>query len=379
MTNAVQVEALRAYVCDTGFGRSYVFVVVDTTAGVSGYGEASQSDQDAAVLANVEQLASSYVGHNVFELIERRSALYRSGRSGRAMVVAASGIEIALWDAIGKLLGTPVYRLLGGSCTDSLRCYATIFAGVDDWSDDGLATEARAAVDNGYSAVKIVPFVSETGAQVETVGRRDIDRGRRRVEAVRQVVGDDIDIMIECRYGLDPVTASQAAAELAAFGCFWMESPLAWDEPAELVRVGRATGMRIASGELTGGLQNFRGLIENRAVDVLQPDVKWVGGIQEAKKIAAWAESYQIDIAPHNNSGPVATAASAHLLATLRNGLILEVAARQPAWERDLLGGSNLVRHGTVDLADLAARPGLGVAIDETVLADTAVATASSS
>jgi L-alanine-DL-glutamate epimerase-like enolase superfamily enzyme len=108
-------------------------------------------------------------------------------------------------------------------------------------------------------------------------------------------------------------------------------------------------------------------LIEQQAVDVLQPDVKWTGGILEAKKIAAWAEAYQIGIAPHNNSGPVATAASAHLAATLPNFVLLEVPSHVPAWEEDLLRGTAIVQGGGVTLERLRARPGLGIEFDEAV------------
>ena len=108
-------------------------------------------------------------------------------------------------------------------------------------------------------------------------------------------------------------------------------------------------------------------MIERQAVGVLQPDVKWTGGILEAKKVAAWAETYQLALAPHNNSGPVATAASAHLSATLPNFLILETPSRVSTWEADLLRGSGLVEDGAVSLERLWARPGLGIEFDEAV------------
>src|SRR5439155_15317051 len=124
---------------------------------------------------------------------------------------------------------------------------------------------------------------------------------------------------------------------------------------------------RLASGEALHGRAAFREVIEQQAVDVLQPDVKWTGGILEAKKIAAWAEAYQISIAPHNNSGPVATAASAQLAATLPNFLILETRSRPPAWQLDLVGGDDLLKNGQIPLDRLRQRPGLGIGFDENV------------
>jgi L-alanine-DL-glutamate epimerase-like enolase superfamily enzyme len=157
------------------------------------------------------------------------------------------------------------------------------------------------------------------------------------------------------------------AQELEPYDCYWLEAPLRWDDPAELARLRGQVRQRIASGETLHGRRAYREMIERQAVDVLQPDVKWTGGILEAKKIAAWAEAYQMAVAPHNNSGPVATAASAHLAATLPNFLILETPSRRPEWEDDLLRGTGLVQQGHVMRERLRERPGLGIEFDEAV------------
>lgn len=370
MRDTVRVRRIRALVCDTGQGRSFVFVIVDTDAGVSGVGEASQSDQDQAVVANVRLLAPLYEGHDVFDLVERRAGLYRSDRAGRAMMVAASGIEIALWDAIGKLLDVPVYQLLGGSCHERLRCYATIAAGVDDWTPDGLARVAQQSVAEGFTAVKIVPF--DSGAPSAHAGmslERFLQAGVDRVAAVREAVGSDVGIMIECAFGFDRATAVEVGRALEPYHCFWLEAPLWWDDPGELASLRAALPQRVASGEALHGRRAYRGIIEGRAVDVLQPDVKWTGGILEARKIAAWAEAYQLSVAPHNNSGPVATAASAHLGMSLPNCLVLEAPALRPSWEDDLVAGTYPIRRGFVSAETLGERSGLGLEFDEVVAA----------
>jgi galactonate dehydratase len=358
-------------VCDTGQGRTFLFVVVDTDAGVSGVGEGSQNDQDAAVVANVRQLAPRYVGHDPLDAIEARGRLLTSNRTGRAISVAVSAIEQALWDLAGKLLGAPVYQLLGGCAQDGLerlRCYATMAAGVPDRSPEGLGREAARCVEAGYTGVKLAPFRGLAAQHVDSgEGRRLFREGVARVAAVREAVGPDVDVLIECGYGFDRATAARVARALEPYACLWLESPLLWDDAAELARLRGAIPQRVASGEQFHGRRAFREIIERQAVDVLQPDVKWTGGILEAKKIAAWAETYQIAIAPHNNSGPVATAASAHLAATLPNFLILETPSRRPDWEDDLLRGTGVVQQGYVSLDRLRARPGLGIDFDEAV------------
>lgn len=366
----VRVRDIRTVVCDTGHGRTFLFVIVETDAGIQGFGEGSQSDQDAAVVANVEGLARHYVGQNLFELIERRAQLYRTDRAGRAMMIAASAIEIALWDAIGKVLEVPVYQLLGGSCLDVVPCYATMAAGIDDHGPANLSRLAGQLVADGFSGVKVAPF----GRDAQDPGRLPgeasmIASGVERVAAVRDAIGDDASLMVECAFRFDPATAVQVARALEPFGCYWLEAPLFWDDPGLLAAVRGAIPQRLSSGETLHGRRAYRAMLESDAVDVLQPDVKWTGGILEAKKIAAWAEICQVLVAPHNNSGPVATAASAHLAVTLPNAVALEVPAVRPDWEADLVGESFPVRQGSTSPEVLAQRPGLGITFDEAVAA----------
>lgn len=349
-----RVTDIRTHVCDTGQGRTFLFVVVDTDAGVIGVGEASQNDQDAAVVANVAQLAPRYVGRDLLGLVESRGRMLRSNRTGRAIFCAVSAIEQALWDAAGKMLGVPVHALLGGACHDALRCYATMAAGLTDTSPGALALEAKRCIDEGFAGVKVV-----AGDTALT--------GVERVRAVREAIGEEAEVLVECAFRFDRTTARRFAWALEQFRCFWLEAPLPWDDATELARLRDVAGIRVASGETLHGRIAYRDMIEKQAVDVLQPDVKWTGGILEAKKISAWAEAYQIAIAPHNNSGAVATAASAQLSATLPNFLILETPSRRPAWEDDLLRGTHVVSQGRVDLAALRDRPGLGIEFDEEV------------
>lgn len=362
---SARITHVRSYVCDTGHGRNFLFVVVDTDAGIFGVGEGSQNDQDEAVVANVRQLTPYYVGRSVFDLIERRGARLRSERTGRAWFVATSALEQAVWDAIGKAAGLPVYQLLGGSCRDNLRCYATMGAGLPDHTPDTLAAEAARLTAAGYSGVK---------AQV-VHGDEPVDAGVERVRVIREAVGDGTDVMAECAFRFDRNTAEQFAARIVPYACAWIEAPLRWDDATNLAALRASITQRVASGETLHGRRSFTSIIEGRAVDILQPDVKWTGGILEAKKIAAWAETYQIDVAPHNNSGPVATAASAHLCATLPNFFALETPSRAPEWQEDLVRGTHVVRGGSVSMAELAKRPGLGIDFDESVAMRVALTT----
>lgn len=367
---AARITGIRSFVCDTGQGRSFVFVLVTTDAGVVGVGEGSQSDQDAAVVANVRQLTPRYIGRDPLDLVESSTAVLMRERTGRALFVAVAAIEQALWDIAGKLLHVPVYQLLGGAArSEDLRCYATIppFR-LNDLSPDSLAREAERCRGAGYDAVKIAPFLDLRAERAQTAeGRALVELGSKRVEAVRSGIGPNAALLIECNFGLTRDLALRIGRLLEPYDCMWLEAPLRWDDAAELARVRGSIPQLLASGETLHGRRAYREMIERQAVDVLQPDVKWTGGIHEAKKIAAWAETYQMWIAPHNNSGPIATAASAHLAATLPNFLILETPTRPAPWEDELTRGTGAVTAGHVKLSDLATRPGLGVDFDESV------------
>lgn len=364
MTGPNDVVAIRGYLCPTGHDRNLLFVAVQTRNGVVGFGEGSQSNQDHAVLANIRQLAEGLLGRSALDTIERMVSLLRSARTGRAMSVAISALEIAIWDIVGKTLGTPIFQLLGGRVHDQLECYATMSAGIDDWTPDGLASHAQRCIERGYRGVKVVPFRDRApGEDSNWSLQRMVDR----VRAVREVLGPQRKLYVECEFGFDPTLARRVAGLLEPYDCHWLEAPLLWDDPEGLAALRGRIPQRLASGEMALGRIGARPLIEARAVDVLQPDVKWTGGILEAKKISAWAEACQIAVAPHNNSGPVATAASAHLAATLPNFEVLETASLSPAWEVDLTRGTSLVRDGAVDVDTPSGRPGLGLDIDEAV------------
>lgn len=372
MPESNAIRAIRVYLCPTGHGRNLLFAAVETRAGIVGVGEGSQSNQDDAVVANIRQLAKEYIGSSILDSVERMGVRLTSARAGRAMFIATSALEIALWDAIGKTLDVPVCQLLGGRCRDYLECYTTIAAGVTDWRPGALAVHAKASVDDGYCGVKILPFVDVVkGAWTA----QSMARSLSRVEAVRESIGPDRRLMIESNFTLNFAETVRMCERLAQQDCYWIEAPLLWDDPRELARLRSRISQRVASGEQIHGRYAYREMIELQAVDVLQPDVKWTGGLLEAKKISAWAEAYQMVVAPHNNSGPVATAASAHLAITLPNAGMLESAAIRPAWEQELVAGSALIENGKVYADTLAASPGLGVRFDESVAKRVATST----
>ena len=362
---AHRITALLPTVVDGEGGRSWLFVEVETDSGLIGCGEASQNRLDAGVVAQIHELAPAYVGRSPLDLIEDRGRHIRRADGHRILNAALSALEQALWDLCGQILGVPVYQLLGGSVVDRIRLYANIEVATRTKSPDEYAEYAAQAVAEGFTAVKLNPF-QQSFARTREPWRATLDLAVERVRRVREAIGPRVDLLVDFIFSQDLRGAERAAAEMAAYDLFWIEEPFAIDDPAELAEFRRRIPTRLAGGEQLSGRAAFRPLLEARAFDVVMPDVKWVGGILEAKKIAAMAEAYDVALGPHNMSGPVSTAASVHLAATCTNFLILEYCWGVTPWRSDLVAGRETVVAGHIPLP---TAPGLGVHLDRKVLA----------
>jgi galactonate dehydratase len=359
-----RIRALRATVIDGAGERSWLFVEVETASGLVGAGECSQNRLDGGVIAQLAALAPAYLGRSPLDQIEAQGQRLRRADAHRLLFAAVSALEQALWDLCGQLLGVPVYQLLGGSVRDRVRLYANLEVATRSKTPEEYAANAARAVAEGFTAVKLNPFRPRTGG-APADARAELALAVERVRQVRAAVGPGVDLLVDFLFTQDAYGARRAAEALAPYDLFWIEEPFALDDPALLAELRRTLPTRLAGGEQLCGRAAFRPLLEAGAFDVLMPDVKWIGGILEAKKVAAMAESYAVAVAPHNLSGPISTAASVHLAATLPNFLILEYCWGATPWRAELVDGAEVVAGGHIPLP---ARPGLGVGLNRAVL-----------
>lgn len=343
--------------------RTWLFVEVLTDEGLVGLGEASQTRNDVGVIRDIAQLRSQYVGHDPLDLIERRLSLLKWPYVGRTLFAAVSGLEQALWDLIGKRLGVPVHQLLGGRCREAVRAYANIGYALKGTDPEQVAEVAARAVAQGFTAIKLYPFGERPpGGPDATTERRWVDLGVARVRAVREAVGPHVEVLVDLMHQfLEVAEAKRVARLLERFDLFWIEDPLLADDSRRLAEYRREIRPRLAGGAPHLTRQEFRPLLEAGALDVVMPDVKWLGGILEAKKLAAMAEVYGMACSPHNASGPVASAASVQLSATLSNFLILEYAWGAPGWRDELCCGTERIENGMFLLSNA---PGLGIELN---------------
>jgi galactonate dehydratase len=345
---------------------NWIFLQVRTDEGVTGLGEASHSGDDRLLLAAVASLAARIVGRSPFDIRALWMEMTRLD-GGRILGTAVSAVEQALWDIRGRSLGVPVYELFGGKIRDSIRLYANINRSLADRSPDGFARHAAAAVAEGYGAIKIAPFDELRGpARVRSGAGAAWRAGVARAAAVRRAIGPGVELAIDCHSRMEASEAIEVGKAMADLDLLWYEEPVAERYHEDLADVRRAAGMTTASGETLFGVEGFAPFLVERVVDVLMPDVKHCGGLAECRAIAEAARARGLLVAPHNPSGPLASAASAQVCAALPNFLILEHAWAEVPWRADLLDPPERVVDGCLQLSGL---PGLGHGLCEAAVA----------
>lgn len=343
---------------------NWVFVKLETDAGISGVGEATLEMKERAVEAAVLELKEYLLGKDPREIERHFHTMFRDSywRTGPVLMSALSAVEMAMWDISAKELGVPVYRLLGGKCNDRVKAYANAwFAGAT--TPEGFAEKAKEAKARGFKALKWDPF----GKAYMNMSAQEIDNALAVVDAVRDAVGNSVDLLIEGHGRFNVPTACTIARQLEPFRPLFFEEPIPPGNIDALADVRRKSPVTIAAGERLFDRAQFRELFERHAADVVQPDVSHAGGLGECKKIAAMAEAYQIPFAPHNPSGPIAHAATMQLAACTPNFFLLETMATDIPWRKDLTNESLVFQDGYFEITD---RPGLGVELNEEAFDD---------
>lgn len=355
----MKITDVKTYVVGTPW-RNLTFVRVLTDEGIEGVGEVRMLNHTDALLGYLNEGATNHIiGHDPTQIEALVQNMFRNdfARMGEIAMSAIAVIEMACWDIMGKMLGQPVYKLLGGSVRERIKAYANGW-----YTGERTATEFHAAakkvVAKGYRALKFDPF----GAGFYELDRTEKNRSLELVEAVRDAVGPDIEILIEMHGRFNPATAIDMARELERFKPSWVEEPVPPESMVALKKASDKINIPVATGERIHTRYEFRELLELQAADYIQPDLSHFGGILETRKMAAWAECYYVLIAPHNVCGPVATAAALHLAACTPNFKIQEhFNDFADEWVKAVAPGNPEVIDGSFALPQ---GPGLGVTLD---------------
>lgn len=342
----------------------WVFVHVRSDDGVDGLGELNPSAPRQAVLAALRELGREVIGKDP-RRIEQLTSQLKPRPEDRPAVHALCAFEQGLWDILGKSLGVPVHALLGGRCRDSLPVYANVTRAALEGTPEDFVRQAAGAVADGHTAVKIAPFDVRFGD-----GNKLIDHGLQCVHAVRDAIGPDIDLLLDCygRFSLDE--ARRIVDGLRGIELYWLEEPVAERDLEGYRQIRKETGWRIAGGERTMLIEGFWSLFDAEAMDVLMPDVTIAGGIGELKKIASIAESRGQLTAPHGPFGPVTVAAHVQIMASHPGFLILEYAWGQVPWREGLVSPAEQMLNGRIEIPE---RAGLGLCLDPAVVEENRV------
>lgn len=361
----MKIVDLKVFVMGTSW-RNLVFVKLYTDEGITGLGEATIQNREEGVTGYLEGAKHRHViGSDPFDIEDLWLRMYRNDffRAGVIACSAMSAVEIACWDIVGKALGQPVYKLLGGRCHEKVKAYANGWYTVER-DPKQFAERVKVVLAKGYRALKVDPF----GA-----GEYEMERGERLksialVEAIRDAVGPDVEIFIEGHGRFSARTAIGIGKDLERFDPGWFEEPVPPEDIPSLVGVTERSDIPIATGERLYTRHGFREVFELRAADIIQADVIHAGGILEMKKIAAAADTHYMVMAPHNSNGPVATAASVHFDFCTTNVKTQECFDDfADPWVREAIPGYPRTVNGYFLPPE---KPGLGVELNEGVVAE---------
>ena len=381
----VEITDIETCVIQGNFEWNYVRVHTD--AGVTGIGE---SYRGGGVTGIMEYMKRFLIGENPLDVerLVRRMVQETSGHSGTTgkVVTAITGIEFALWDIAGKVLGVPVYQLLGGKYRDEVRIYADCHAGESYAVDAGYQVaheeeayepEAYAEVaqqvveQEGFTALKFdldTPIDNDPDPFNGRISNAAVEQKRRTVEAIRERIGYEPDLAFDIHWDYSIDSAKRVCDALEPYDLMWLEDPVPPENMEAQREITRYSRVPIATGENRFRVHEFKHLLYDFGVDIITPDTSTCGGLAVTKEIASRAEENYIVVSPHNVCGPIGTMANVHLGAAIPNFDVLEYHARDVEWWDDLHDKDEpLIQDGYIEVPE---EPGLGIDIDEDVAKD---------
>ena len=344
-------------------GRKWTIVRVFTDEGLVGLGEATYSNKEPVVIAAIEHLKQELIGddparieylwHKIYR-ISSLSGIWRM--AGPVWMSAISGIDLALWDIKGKMANLPVVELLGGKFRDCVPVY-THFSGP---TPEESARQAKARVEKGYNALK-------TGARSSNQNNFDpyTEDGRpeetaEHFAAVRESVGPDVKLLVDCHGRFTVATAIRLARVLTPYDLYAFEDPVAPEDLSAYPKVRREISIPVMGSERLNTKSHFRQLLDLDGIDIAQPDLMYAGGLTEVRKIAVIADTFHVPISLHNTKGPIGIIAAAHLMASIPNAAPMEFVTGID-WRDEIITTPLKVEDSCIALPD---GPGFGIELD---------------
>lgn len=368
----MKITAVETLVCHARM-RNWIFVkVITDQPGLIGWGEATLEWHTRGVVGAIEDLSQLIIGEDPRRIEHLWQMMWRQHfwhGHGIVRSTAIAGVDLALWDILGKIHNVPCHQLWGGAVRDYVRLYCHLGGGnmesfyetpVDNAKQ--FAELAQAAAADGYTAFKSMAVPPTMPLE----GLRPVRSAEACVAAMREAVGDAIDIMVDCHARPSPAMGLQFAKALEPYGLYFFEEPC-WPESIEgLATIAAAVSTPIATGERITHLAGFRDLFAAKACSVCQMDITHCGGLTEARRVAALVDAHRLALAPHNPQGPVSTAASLELGFSQPSYIICESVQNDVPWRQDIVAeGFTIANEPQGKVVRANARPGLGITINE--------------
>lgn len=362
----MKIRSIKTFVYRAHF--NWIFVKIETDEGVSGWGEATMQGAGKTVEAAVHEVGENYlIGKDPRQIELHVSTMLRNSywRPSVVLYTAISGLEIGMWDILGKTLNVPIYNLLGGVVNSRLKTY-----------HNGWWFEAKTPLDLGRLAKDCVTKMGAKAIKLDPmlgcdcfVDRGQVKRIKETMRLVREAVGDDVDILVDLHGRLSPDNAIRVGRELEDYRPYWWEEPIPSDAGLDdLAMVASSINTPVCVGERLYSRWGFRDLFEKRAAPIINPDIMHQGGILETKKVADMAHAYYVSVSPHSSGGPILTAASLQLEAVIPNFLIHEFFSIDIPYYKEIVKEQfPIMKDGFVELP---CKPGLGVELDEEALSN---------
>ena len=366
------VQGLEVFQVKVNRRGNWTIARLNTSGGISGLGDASQSGKDDQTLLYLKQFSDLLKGRSIFDVEWLRKVTAPViVQNGRPAAVAASALEQCLWDIQGSAFSVPAYDLFGGRIQDRIRIYANINRSTEERTPDGFAHMAEKALAASFDAVKLAPFDEmPRGLTDKQAIEHFMQRGIDCAQAVRQTIGPQRDLLIDGHSHFTRDDGLELARRFEPLHLFWLEEVTPAEPVENLAAINKAETMPTAGGESIHGVTGFYPYIKAEAVDIVMPDVKVCGGMLEMKKIAALAEGAGLIASPHGPASPVGNVTAAHVIATIPNFNILEFSYGEVPWRAELVDPPEQI----VDSAlVLSKRPGLGIKLNEKTAAKYAV------
>ena len=351
----MRITGIETYIAGNPW-KNWLFAKVSTDEGIYGVGEGTLNFLAKTVEAAIHELGPLIQGMDPFQVEMISQRLLRDVFSDGAQIqtCALAAIEIACWDIVGKACNQPVYNLWGGRCHEKLRAYA------NGWyrgprTPESFGEKARRVAKRGYTALKFDPF----GTNWRTLPRYEFDLTLDIIRAVREAVGEQVDLLIEAHCRFNTATAIEFAEAMHPFRPAWFEEPVPHTNIPAMVEVARRSPVPVATGENFSNKQQFAELLKYEAVNIYQPEPLNLGGLFAARKIADAVDAHYGMMAAHSAQGPVCSAACVQLNASIPNFLIQEIFDEfNEPWEKEIATNPVEVVNGYIPISE---RPGLGI------------------